>query len=318
MDRRVMVLGTAALAAAGAALFWRRVRGAPEPLDANAFAARYASPLKAPEGMLQVYHLGHSLVGRDMPAMLAQMAGHGHVYHSQLGWGASLKQHWEPGEEVPGFDSENAHPAHRPAREALASGAYDAVILTEMVEIKDAIRYHDSPRYLAEWARAARAANPDSRVYLYETWHRLDDPAGWLERIRDDLPGQWQAVMRGAMAHDGVGTIHLIPAGTAMAALVERIEAVEVPGLARCEDLFAKNPDGTQDMIHLNDTGAFFVALVHHAALYHRLPQADPAQVLRADGTPADLPDAPARQIMAQVAWDVVSGYVEMGLAPQG
>ena len=39
--------------------------------------ALYARPLPQPEGPMRVYHLGHSLVGRDMPAMLEQLAGPG-------------------------------------------------------------------------------------------------------------------------------------------------------------------------------------------------------------------------------------------------
>ena len=113
--------------------------------------ALYATPLSKPSGALNVYHLGHSLVGRDMPAMLAQLAGEGHRYDSQLGWGTSLKEHWEPDLAINGFDQENAHPRFRPAKEALGSGEYDCVVLTEMVEIADAIRYHDSAEYLARW-----------------------------------------------------------------------------------------------------------------------------------------------------------------------
>ena len=53
------------------------------------------------------YYLGHSLIGPDIPAFvmqLAQAAGDtGAFYHSQLGWGASLRTHWEPDEPIPGF-----------------------------------------------------------------------------------------------------------------------------------------------------------------------------------------------------------------------
>ncbi|MFD1807714.1 hypothetical protein ACFSHQ_04690 [Gemmobacter lanyuensis] len=71
-------------------------------LSPAAFAARYTEPLP-PQPPAAVYHLGHSLVGRDMPAMLAQLLRH--RYHSQLGWGASLNQHWQGA--VPGLAEEN-------------------------------------------------------------------------------------------------------------------------------------------------------------------------------------------------------------------
>lgn len=308
------VLPVGLLAAALAAMGFARW-SKPAPLDPAAFAALYAAPLPPPEGPIAVFHLGHSLVGRDMPAMLAQLAGNS--YASQLGWGASLKQHWTG--EVPGFAEENRPPQFRPAAEAVDSGAYDAVVLTEMVEIRDAVRYHDSADYLARWAARARAANPGTRVYLYETWHRLDDPSGWLDRIDADLAAQWEGtLLRPALARDGVGTIHVIPAGQVMARLVREIEAGRVPGLSRREDLFRLNPDGTQDQIHLNDLGAYAVALVHYAVLTHRNPLGLPYRLTRADGSAADAPTEPAARAMQRIVWDVVRSYPPSGVAQAG
>jgi hypothetical protein len=302
------------VAGAAAALWWLRE---PATLTEAEFAARYATPLTPPETGMAVYHLGHSLVGRDMPAMVGQLAAAAgfadHSHASQLGWGASLDQHRSG--KVPGFAEENAHPAHRPAAGALASGGYDAVVLTEMVELRDAIRYHDSARALAHWAGAARAGNPGVRVYLYETWHRLDDADGWLARLDGDLALLWEGhLARPAMARDGTGTIHIIPAGQAMAAVVRAIEAGQVPGLSRREDLFATMPDGATDPIHLNDRGAYVVALVHFAALYHRSPEGLPHRLRRADGTMADaLPDQ-AVGVIQSLVWQAVRGYAPAGV----
>ena len=303
------------LAGAAAVLCWMKQ---PATLSEAALAARMAVPLSAPTAGLSVYHLGHSLVGRDMPAMLRQLAlaaGYpGHTYGSQLGWGASLDQHRRG--DVPGHVEENATPAFRPAAEAVASGDYDAIVLTEMVELRDAIRYHDSAHALAYWAAAARAGNLQVRVYLYETWHRLDDPDGWLNRIDRDLGTLWEGrLVRPAMAVKGVGTIHIIPAGQVMAAVVRAIETGRVPGLSHRHDLFARMPDGTVDPIHLNDFGAYVVALTHYAALYHRSPTGLPHRLQRADGTMADaLPDQAVGPIQSLV-WQVVSGYAASGVA---
>ncbi|MEH7827763.1 hypothetical protein [Gemmobacter denitrificans] len=283
----------------------------PKRLDRAALMARYAEPLP-PQRPAGVFHLGHSLVGRDMPVMLAQLMGN--RFHSQLGWGASLNQHWQG--DVPGFAEENHAPFHRDAKQALASGEYDAVVLTEMVELKDAIKWHDSPRALGDWAAAARQVRGDVRVYLYETWHRLDDPAGWTARIAADLPALWEGTLLAqAMARPDGGTIHVIPAGQVMAALTAKIEAGEVPGLSRREDLFARNPDGSQDMIHLNDLGAYVVALTHFAVLAGQSPVGLPHALLRADGTPATAPDPKAAQIMQEVVWQVVTGYAATGVS---
>ena len=289
MRRRMIFALTLGLGAMIAARFWPTSGQVPPQL----------APLPAPKGPLKTYHLGHSLIGRDMPAMLAQMAGH--EYHSQLGWGASLKDHWQG--TVNGFAEENAHPAHRPAREALESGSYDAVILTEMVELKDAIRYHDSAAMLANWANLARKANPDVRLYLYETWHRLDDPAGWLTRIDTDRAALWENQILGpAIAQSG--PIYIIPAGQTLAAAARLAEAGALPGI----------PDRTAfftDDIHLSDLGNWLVAMTHYATLYHR----PPTGLTRADGSLATpLPPDTVRKL-EELVWQTVSGYPLSGVS---
>ncbi|MFN3936373.1 MAG: hypothetical protein ACK4KW_02245 [Gemmobacter sp.] len=328
MRRRMMLTGLAGLTIAGAALAgtlgWRRYRRGPAlppvaaPLSDQGLAARYAQPLTPPQGPLRVFHLGHSLVARDMPAMLEQLAPSGHRHESQLGWGTPLRAHWEPRVEIAGFDTENAHPRFRPAREALASGDYDAVVLTEMVEIRDAIRWHASPAYLARWTRAAREGRADVRVYLYETWHRLDDPEGWLTRIDADLPRYWQGeLLARALAEVSGPPVWLIPAGQALAAVVRAAEAGGVPGLTDRRQLFALDGAGAVDTIHLNDLGNYLVALVHLAVLYHRSPEGLPHALRRADGSPAEALVPEGAAAMQRIVRNVVRANALTGLAPE-
>lgn len=278
---------------------------APDPLNDADIDALYAKPLAAPEGPMAVYHVGHSLVGRDMPAMLAQLAGTGHSYESQLGWGAPLAAHWEPDVEVNGFDVENAHPRYRDAHEAVDSGEYDALILTEAVEIRDMIKYNDSWDYLARWAKAAWSANPDTRVYFYETWHPIDDPEGWLFRLDRDLEKYWEGeILDRALNADGVDRpIYVIPGGQVMARLARELEASGgVTGLRSYKDLFSDN-------IHFNDVGAYLIALTHYAVLYQRDPTGLPHELLKSDGSPAQAPTPEAAALMQRVVWEVATGY---------
>ena len=290
--------------------------GLPQPLDPTATAGLYATAPEPPAGPRAVFHLGHSLVGRDMPAMLQQLAGPGHRYESQLGWGASLKAHWGDA-PIAGFEQENAHPRFRPAAEALASGDYDAVVLTEMVEIRDAIQYHASADYLQRHAKRAWAADPGAEVFLYETWHPLTDPEGWLARLDRDLGRYWEdEILFPALAYPGMERpIYLIPAGQVFARFLRAAEAAGgVDGIARPEDLFAKGADGVQDPIHLNDLGAYLVALTHYAVLYRRSPEGLPFRLRRADGSAAVPPGPAAARLMQQVVWEVVTSLLRTGV----
>jgi len=303
---------TYALAFALTACGWQKT------LDADALSALYAQPLPPPDKPMRVFHIGHSLVSRDMPMMLEQLAGAGHDHRSQLGWGASLKSHWEPNVPVNGFDVENAHPRYEDARAAMKQGQFDALVITESVEIKDAIKYHDSAKYVRHWAREARANNPSARVYLYETWHPLDDPDGWLERLDRDLPTYWEGnLLAKGLAHgDTGGPVYVIPAGQVMARFVRRVEkAGGLPGLRSREDLFFRSEDGKQDMIHINDLGGYLVALTHYAVLYHRNPLGLPHELLLANGSPATAPTEEVARLMQEVVWEVVTSYPKTGVA---
>lgn len=280
----------------------------PAPLDPDTFAALYAKPAPRPDGQRQVYHLGHSLVGRDMPAMLAQLAGDGHDYASQLGWGAPLRSHWDPEVEINGFDVENAHDKYRDAHDAVSSGDYDALVVTEMVEIRDAIRYHDTPVHLHNWAEKAQANGLP--IYLYETWHPVNDPDGWLNRIDRDLTLYWQdAIIRSALARSGAPQpIYVIPGGQVMAAMARKLDADGPIGpLTTYEDLFL-------DDIHFNDFGAYLMALTHYAVLYQQSPVGLAHRMIRADGSPADDVGAEAAAVMQQVVWDVVTAFPMAGV----
>jgi hypothetical protein len=292
-----------------------------QPLDKAAFERLYASPLPKPAGAMRVFHLGHSLVSRDMPAMLQQLAPYGHEYESQLGWGTTLKSHWEHGSgseaKINGFEIENNHPRYRDAKSALHSGHYNAFIMTEMVSLRDAIRYYASWDYVQRWARLALEGNPNIRVYLYETWHGLDETEGWLERLDRDLGELWEGeILRRAAAAPGQQpTIYLIPAGQVFARLVRELDARGgVGGLNRREDLFGRMPDGTQDTIHPNDIGAYVVALTHYAVLYHRTPVGLPYELRRANGQPAVAPSAEAARRIQEIVWEVVKSLPRTGV----
>lgn len=287
-------------------------RCVPDPVDKATLDKLYSAALPPIDAPVSVYFIGHSLIARDMPSMLAQLAGRGHRYESQLGWGAELEAHWEPDIALNGADVENDHPRFREAHDAVGSGDYHVLVLTEKVEIRSSIKWHESWHYLSEWAQKAWAANQNTRVYLYETWPNLDSDEGWLDRLDLDLKRYWEGeIIDRALAVEGVDQpIYVIPGGQVMAAFVRALDRQgSVGGVSAQQDLF-------KDNIHFNDLGAYLMALTHYAVIYGTSPVGLPRQLKRADGTMADSPGKDLALLMQQVVWDVVTGYPRTGVAP--
>ncbi|HEY8430318.1 MAG TPA: hypothetical protein VIL20_18180, partial [Sandaracinaceae bacterium] len=199
-----------------------------------------------------VFFVGHSLVNFDMPAMLADLAvaaGREYEYGAQVGIGAPLWWNWEHPDTADGDD----------AYLELPTGRYDVLVLTELIPIREHFTYSNTVEYAARFAELALDARPSTQVYVYETWYDHEDPA-FLENIANDRT-IWERIADELDARVGGPEVLLVPAGTAMARLVERMEAGEVGELTSRSQLFV-------DAIHLNDVGNYFVALVHFATIY--------------------------------------------------
>lgn len=251
-----------------------------------------------------VLFVGHSLIGPDLPGLVQaalQAGGHPVPVAAQVMNGAPLSWNWDHSAEAEGVDG----------RALLARGGVGALVLTEGLPLAFQVAWNDTAGQVAQWGQAARAASPEARVYLLETWHELDsgtpvdgDPnsrLSWRERLDADLPA-WEQAAAAASAQLGGAPVQLIPAGQAMAQLADAIGQGEVPGLTTPQDLFA-------DDIHPNAKGLYFLAMVNVAALTGASPEGLPAKLTRTwpsrDAVIAD--DLAA--VMQRIAWEAVSGY---------
>ncbi len=254
--------------------------------------------------LAEVLYVGHSLVGPTLPTMveagLARMEEPAEV-EAQIINGASLAYNWDHSAEAEGVDG----------RAELTAGGVETLIVTEAVPIAAHLEWSRTAETVARWAAAARAANPEAQVWVYENWPSLnsgtpsagkDDPGGatpWRERLKADLALWLQAA--GDQAQ-------IIPAGQAMGLLADEIAAGRVPGVADIRDVFV-------DDIHPNGKGLYFLAMVHLASLTGKSPEGLPAKLTRTWPSRDSVITEEQAAAFQRVAWAAVQGFAGMAEA---
>lgn len=262
--------------------------------------------------LTDILFVGHSLIGPDLPDIveggLRQMRQPATV-SAQIINGAPLKFNLANSAGAEGVDG----------TVELAKGETEVLIVTEAIPLAAQIQWNDTAGQIAAYAALARAANPQARIFVYETWHSRtsgpgtvvegDPGAGmlWRDRLTADLT-QWESVVRkgAAMADIPVG---LIPGGQAMALLADEVAAGRVPGVTSMDTFFS-------DDIHLSPKGTYYMALVNLAAITGKSPEGLPAKLTRSwKSRDAVVADDLARNLQ-RLAWQAVSTYVPAAAPP--
>lgn len=297
------LLFAALLAAAPLGSPQMEVAMAPPRLEGPALAAE---PVVATPSLDdRIVFVGHSLVGPVVPQMLQDViqrqGGRGEVA-SQIIDGSPLKKNWEQSGEATGIDVRSEIP-QRPA---------DVLVITEALPLHNQFRFNQTYRYAEEFYRLALDANPQARVYLYETWHHTysgtgvdiahdaSDDIPFRERLDLDRP-VWADILDHVndRRRKGEPPMMMVPAGLAMARLHDEIAAGHVPGLDSIDDLFL-------DGIHFNELGAYFVTMVQYATLFRESPIGLPADLKARDGTPFQAPGPDLAHSLQRIAWEAV------------
>jgi hypothetical protein len=250
-----------------------------------------SDPVEGERDAASVFFVGHSLINFDMPAMLdgvADSAGVDHEFGAHVGIGASLSWIWNNPTRGEGG---NPHTE-------LPSGRYDVLVMTEAIPLVDQVEYNDTVGYAGRFYDLAIEGDAGTQVYFYETWHSLDGGYDWRARIDSDR-ALWERVVDQVNGAKGGPDMLLVPGGSALGRLVDRIESGGVPGLSSRRDLFV-------DDIHLNDLGNYFIALVQFATVYRRSPVGLTAQTRDRFGAAFEAPSAELARAMQEIAWDAV------------
>jgi hypothetical protein len=252
----------------------------------------------------QVMFVGHSLIGWDMPTMAAQIADTLELTHSwdaQIINGSPLVFNWENGDGAEGVN----------ARTNLATGAYDTLVITEAVPLVNHTTWSDTTTYAGLYYDLAMDSNPDSVVYLYETWHCIqsgtsvgcewddNDDVAWRTRLDTDLAA-WQAIVDEVNATRSTTPMRLVLGGQAMAALHDAIEAGDVPGITAIDQVF-------HDDIHPNDLGSYYMALLQVTTLYGADPRGATRHTVDQWGEAFYAPTEAQAAVFQDLAWKVGS-----------
>lgn len=253
---------------------------------------------------LKILFVGHSLIGTEAPAMagaVARSLGIAWSHDVQLTDGGSLEMNWNHPGNASGVN----------AADALDTGEYDVVVLTEAVILDDHLRWSDSSGYADLYYRRALASREDIRMLFFEGWHDREYPRtrygissepDWRGWIDDDL-GKWESIVDGTSMHERV---NIIPGGQAMAQLSDALDRGEVPGDLTLDAFFA-------DTVHLSPLGSYYLALVHVAAIARRSPVGATNRVPSLEGEGYEVP-AEVAEVLQQIAWRVVRGYSRSGV----
>ncbi len=226
--------------------------------DMNGDAAR-----DGPRSSASVYWVGHSLMESkaDSPAGVIDLMSLVGVFAKSKGlryemgdhtlWGSPLSALWRG--RPHSYERDAAEMAVRRERFEREAGRYDTIVLTEATPVSAVMRPEYSAYYLRRFYCAAKTANPNARVYLYQTWARLqgyDPDAGdpppypydWRRQMMEERP-HWERLADLASRPDvrepgwlgffrlhgtDAGCLHtdpifIIPVGPAMTALADRI-----------------------------------------------------------------------------------------------
>jgi|GEM_PF-163521 len=245
----------------------------------------------------QLLFIGHSLVGYKMPEMFNSFMntlGVDAQADRQVINGSPLRFNWDNGNIAEGVN----------ARAVLPSGAYDSVIITEALPLDEHIRWNNSQGYAERYYDLARSANPDTRFYIYETWHNISgDGAAWRAQIDADLP-KWEGIADyiNSNAPNGAIPAMIVPAGQAMAKLYDAIQAGQVPGVTSIRAVF-------EDTIHLNDLGNWFMAALQAATVMGIDPDSLPSDTVGRWNTTYDGPNGALKSALSDVISDTLAEY---------
>ncbi len=268
----------------------------------------------APRDSARIFFSGHSLLDNPLPDFVETISvsrGKSVNWNQQNGIGSPLRvRTWGNGNWAGYRTGKNRVGQNMDVLEELRSPKtlgpgerYDTLVVTDRHDIPSVLQWENTVGYLRHFHDRVAAANPDAVTYFYATWLGIDKsaPTGFIEYERAAI-GAWECaaskVNLTLEAEGRTDRVVSLPGSTALAALVEKLQADEVPGIGgtipqRLSAIFS-------DDVHLTPLGAHFMAAVQFGAIYRSSPVGAPGP----SGANAETVAA-----LQTIAWDFVRAY---------
>ncbi|MBW0171168.1 MAG: hypothetical protein KXJ61_13190 [Hydrogenophaga sp.] len=274
-------------------------------------AAGTAAP--ATTTALRLFVSGHSLTDNPIADDIVRIAasqGTEARYNQQILLGSTIKARthgqgnwsgYRQGKNRVGSNTDVI--AELRSGKAIGGDRYGTVLITERHDMLGPLIWEDTVRHLRHFHEQAYRANPAVQTHFYASWMGVKDksnPQSWIryERAADQA---WQCLstrVNTSLAHEGrPDRLKHVPAGLALAGLVERATREQVPGITQASAKATLDQLFTDD-VHLTRVGAYYLALVSYSAIQGRSPVGAWA--------PAGVSAAQA-QALQSIAWELVS-----------
>jgi hypothetical protein len=278
------------------------------------------SPAPAPTGgTVNAFFSGHSLfdnpLANNVEAIAASL-GRQTSWNQQIVLGSPIRY------RTRGNDSnDNGFPGYRFGKNRDGEGMdvvnelrnpqtingqrYQALILTERHDLVPTLQYEDTVINARHMHERLIEGNAQGTTYLSHSWLDIYDknnPGAFVayERAAAKV---WQctaARVNVSLANEGRrDRMQYMPSGLALAYLVERSTQGFVDGITRGSSVETVNMF-FRDAVHMNDLGAYYMALVTYASIHRQSPAGAWA--------PAGVSATQARSLQ-DIAWTAVSSY---------
>lgn len=287
------------------------------------FAFGQVLPPKQPAPLnVKQIHSGHSLTDplfANWPGQYVNLIAHVNqlqawqLFDAMVGKstipGSSLKARWDT---PPGFGSPDAR--HQISNWALLS-------ITERVPMAyqggntqqwylDQIQ--EQKQYLSLFVNNAWTNGNQGNgapTLLWSTWTNLDNSNGPWRQMLDIQGAEFERMQDYANLNKPAAApyVYMIPGHKMMARLHDDIQLNLVPGITNINQFFSDN-------IHVNELGAYAVAMIHYACVFNKSPVGLPNNLLPNASASTPIPSPALALYIQKMVWEVVTSYARTGI----